>query len=210
MSSAAVSSVFRDDAARAPSADDLVGLALTDSLRSTDVAVEDLVACVEALAAARGEFSPLVPSIQQSASCFSLGHPNINLLNVASRAHHLAARLGVWEHVHAELTTVSSAQDRLDEACYVARQYSRHRHNAAVNNAALFAAAVRVGHWRQLGRIARVVTLDDAMRVDLTTPGRIAFDVGCDVSLLRALARIPISDAVAAAVCIANPRAVAQ
>jgi hypothetical protein len=182
-------------------ADELLLLARKDALLGTYRSVGALVRAVEQLAETSDVFSVFVEPTTHAAATFSLRYPNIELLNVASQVRREAVQRKLHDDLLLQLQAVSYAQDRLDEACYIVRQYAKRRENAAV-----FAAATRLGCWPGLERLARTITLEAAMCVDLTVPARLAADTNCDPGLLRALSRIPLSDALAAAVSVAHPQ----
>jgi hypothetical protein len=194
--------LFQNRPELVPDDDALLTAARTDASRQVTIKAHELAHSVALLdlAAPSGEFSELAAESAVTAETFSPSYPNIRLLNVSSMLHRIALISGLHPLVETELQEVSTAQDLLDEACYVHRQY-----NKATCPPAVLAAAVRTGHWRNLSLLARTVQLDAVLRIDTTASERFAQEVGCQRQLVLALGRLSVFDAVTAAFCVNFP-----
>ena len=185
-----------------PPTAELLTLARNDAAAQVTLKAQELARSVKELDAAvpSGEFRELALEAQDSAACFSLYSPSIRLLNVSSMLHRVALVSGLHRFVDPQLRAVSRAQDLLDEACYVQRQYIKSSCQSTV-----LAASVRTGHWRNLASLARSVQLDAVLRIDTTVAPRFANEVGCQPQLVLALGRLSVLDAVTAAFCVNYP-----
>ncbi len=125
---------------------------------------------------------------------FNATHPDIELLNVTSRAHHIALLNGLHADLFMPLRALAAAQDKLDEAYYIVRQYARSTHGAAV-----LAAGLRMGSWQYQECLAKTTSVRSVICVDLSATKRLAAIANCPVALISALDRLFVAEAIAVA-----------
>jgi len=179
--------------------EELLRHALDDAVSDSRRAAVALHASLAELAAAAPEelFADFTTRAEALKGSFNPFRPDVELLNLASRAHHAALINGVHDQLHAPLGALSAAQDKLDEAHYIVRQYARPHHNGA-----LLAAGIRTGHWEHQEALARTTSVRAVVCVDLTASSRLAAVADCPVMLIIALDRLSVAEAVAAAASV--------
>ena len=179
----------------------LLALALKDAIADAHLAVVQLHSALDALheAANTSSFQELASRVVSLHSSFNPTQPAVELLNLSSKARHVALLAGTYSDLEAHLARLGQAQDRLDEAHYIVRQFSRFNHSGA-----LFAAGLRLGHWSHQLNLARVTPVSSVVRVDLTATQRLATIANCPPALITALDRLFVADAIAAAAAAAR------